>query len=119
MIFGSTNHNKPSRFIEEIPPDLIENTSKQSIISTQKIRQYEYKSSSEKSFDVSKSFGTGKKDEIIDISFNVGDTVIHKTFGKGVILSAKKVGNDCLLEIAFEQSSTKKLMAKFAKLEKV
>lgn len=119
MIFGSTNHNKPSRFIEEIPHDLIENISKQSIISTQKIRQSEYKASSEKSFDVSKSFGTGKKEEQIDISFNVGDTVKHKTFGKGVILSAKKVGNDCLLEIAFEQSSTKKLMAKFAKLEKV
>jgi len=49
----------------------------------------------------------------------VGDTVRHKTFGTGVILSVKPMGNDNLLEVAFDRAGTKKLMANFAKLEKV
>ena len=52
-------------------------------------------------------------------SFAPGDTVLHSTFGPGLILSAKPIGNDTLLEIAFDNVGTKKLMANFAKLEKV
>ena len=52
-------------------------------------------------------------------SYQVGDTVRHKAFGTGVILSAKPMGNDTLLEIAFDKAGTKKLMANFAKLDKV
>ena len=44
--------------------------------------------------------------------------VQHKTFGKGLVISATPMGNDVLLEIAFEQG-TKKLMANFARLAKV
>ena len=50
--------------------------------------------------------------------FAVGDTVIHRTFGTGVILSASAMGNDQLLEIAFDKVGTKKLMAKFARLKR-
>ena len=48
----------------------------------------------------------------------VGDTVRHPTFGLGLVVDAKPMGNDTLLEIAFEDTGTKKLMANFAKLEK-
>jgi DNA helicase-2/ATP-dependent DNA helicase PcrA len=41
---------------------------------------------------------------------NKGDTVTHKRFGKGVVLSAAPMGNDALLEIAFEEGGTRKLM---------
>ena len=47
-----------------------------------------------------------------------GDAVIHKKFGSGVILSAVPLGNDLLLEVAFETCGTKKLMALAARLEK-
>jgi DNA helicase-2/ATP-dependent DNA helicase PcrA len=46
----------------------------------------------------------------------VGQTVEHKTFGQGMIISVKPMGNDSLLEIAFDTVGTKKLMAGFAKL---
>ena len=36
---------------------------------------------------------------------------------QGMILSVAKMGNDSLLEIAFDEKGTKKLMANFAKLE--
>lgn len=54
----------------------------------------------------------------IGIEYNQGDTVVSKVFGQGVVLSVKKMGNDSMLEIAFETAGTKKLMANYAKLEK-
>ena len=52
-------------------------------------------------------------------SYSVGDKVLHKIFGKGMILKAQKMGNDTLLEIAFEEKGTKTLMANFCKMEKI
>ena len=49
----------------------------------------------------------------------VGDTVEHKTFGVGNILNVQPMGNDLLLTIAFDKVGTKKIMATFAKLEKI
>ncbi len=44
----------------------------------------------------------------------VGDTVLHKAFGRGMVLSVTKMGSDALLEIAFDEKGTKKLLAKTA-----
>ena len=52
-------------------------------------------------------------------TYAVGDTVKHKAFGTGVVLNAKPMGNDTLLEIAFDKAGTKKVMANFAKITKV
>ena len=43
-----------------------------------------------------------------------GDMVQHTAFGRGMVLSVMKMGGDELLEIAFDQIGTKKLMAKTA-----
>ncbi|MBE6811650.1 MAG: ATP-dependent DNA helicase PcrA [Ruminococcaceae bacterium] len=51
--------------------------------------------------------------------FKAGDAVRHKKFGDGFILTATALGNDQLLEVAFDSCGTKKLMAKAAKLEKI
>jgi DNA helicase-2/ATP-dependent DNA helicase PcrA len=48
-----------------------------------------------------------------------GDRVSHVTFGEGEILSAKKMGNDMLFEVAFDKAGTKKLMGTYAKLKKL
>jgi len=47
-------------------------------------------------------------------SFQKGDMVEHKAFGKGMVLSVQKMGGDALLEIAFDNVGTKKLMLKAA-----
>ena len=52
------------------------------------------------------------------IKISVGDQIVHPNFGRGMILSAKPMGNDTLLEIAFDNVGTKKLMANYARLEK-
>ena len=40
--------------------------------------------------------------------------VQHKAFGKGMVLSVQKMGGDALIEVAFDNVGTKKLMLKSA-----
>ena len=46
--------------------------------------------------------------------YRPGDTVVHTSFGRGMILTVSRMGNDALLEIAFDEKGTKRLMAKTA-----
>lgn len=127
LMFGSTTHNPPSRFLGEIPEDLTEKTGVTSYSS------YKRSAEDEPFKDFGDDFTSGKPIRrgfsqpsakpaaaaVSSESYKIGDTVKHKVFGQGVILSAKSMGNDTLLEIAFEKSGTKKLMANFAKLTKM
>ena len=46
-------------------------------------------------------------------TYKVGDTINHKVFGSGLIISAVSTANDMILEVSFEKVGTKKLMANF------
>ena len=48
-----------------------------------------------------------------------GDRVRHKVFGEGLILSVTPMGNDNLLEVAFDTVGSKKIMSNFARLKKL
>ena len=48
------------------------------------------------------------------LELNKGDMIMHAAFGRGMVLSVLKMGGDALLEIAFDDIGTKKLMAKTA-----
>ena len=50
----------------------------------------------------------------VTIEFAPGDMVTHTAFGKGMILTVNKMGNDALLEVAFDTIGTKRLMARAA-----
>ena len=58
-----------------------------------------------------------EKSQTSNATYTVGQRVKHKAFGEGMILSAVPMGNDTLLEVAFDTKGTKKIMANFAKLE--
>ena len=60
---------------------------------------------------VSAASGTAKQ-PVLNLS--KGDSVQHAAFGRGLVLSVIAMGGDALLEIAFDQVGTKKLMAKTA-----
>ena len=51
------------------------------------------------------------------VSYSAGMRVEHKTFGVGMITAVTPMGNDAMLEIAFENVGTKKIMAGYAKLK--
>ncbi len=115
LLYGSTSRNPVSRFINEIPPELIEQKNTPSKFPYQGTVQSPGAGSKRTNRGFSKPSDTSEP----AVSYTAGDTVIHSTFGQGVLLSAQRVGNDTLLEIAFEKTGTKKLMAKFAKLQKL
>ena len=121
LLFGSTSHNRPSRFVSEIPDELIENVSKNSITAAQQIMFSKQEVKTEKSYTIPKNYTqkTSQPAQKSSDKYNVGDTVLHNAFGKGVILSVQPVGGDYFLEIAFEKASTKKIMAAYAKLKKL
>ncbi|MBQ6266732.1 MAG: UvrD-helicase domain-containing protein [Clostridia bacterium] len=121
MLFGSTKFNPPSRFLEEIPASLIHETGASAIRPAGAYRSPFAASTPPptRPQTVSRGFSVGAPKPIQrnTTTFHVGDTVLHKAYGEGVILSAKPMGNDTLLEIAFTNAGTKKIMANYAKVE--
>ena len=49
----------------------------------------------------------------------MGERVNHRVFGVGTILTITPMGGDHLVEVAFDKVGTKRIMATFAKLERV
>ncbi|MBO5359444.1 MAG: UvrD-helicase domain-containing protein [Clostridia bacterium] len=123
MLYGSTTHNRVSRFVDEIPNSLIKNTG----VAAQppmfgggmggSMGGNPYATQFKKATAPAPKPAPKPAQPIENLV--VGDSVSHATFGTGVVLSAKPMGNDILLEIAFDKAGTKKLMAKFAKLKKI
>ena len=132
MLYGRTTANKVSRFVEEIPPACL-------AAPVQKRPPAAAWGGSGPGWD---GFGAnrgaasrspqagpaGRPDrtrqgfgvyqppksagELPD--YRPGDTVQHTSFGRGMVLSVSKMGNDALLEIAFDEKGTKRLMARTA-----
>jgi DNA helicase-2/ATP-dependent DNA helicase PcrA len=125
MLFGSTQRNRPSRFLQEIPPEMVE-FSRANAFQSSGFGEAHSGSFSSTRHTVSQSASRSAgfpatppapmpKSSVV---FRAGDTVFHRTFGTGVVRSASPMGNDTLLEITFDKAGTKKLMANFARLEK-
>ncbi|MBE6791466.1 MAG: ATP-dependent DNA helicase PcrA [Ruminococcaceae bacterium] len=144
MQFGKTSMNPPSKFISEIPLDLIDDISAPS---WQSGRNSYRSSGSSYSGGYGKSYSDGYYSDDYDMPstrrssdgfksyvqeaskpaeaaaatgrFKPGDTVMHRKFGKGLVVSAQPLGNDVFLEVAFDTVGTKKLMEGMARLEKI
>lgn len=115
MIFGQTNHNRLSRFVEEIPDEY-----KEFFDETERRRQnisYHFEEEPTGRIYAEKTFSSAPKGGG-QTAFGIGDRVYHKVFGGGTVLSASPMAGDVMLEIAFDTKGTKKLMANFAKLKK-
>lgn len=135
MLYGQTSRNMPSRFLREIPSSVIDDQSVVARRSTgfttprtayanasrnelghsshNKIGSYTQSSSSAHKFGQA-----GNAAQKNNIDFKVGDTVCHKSFGTGTVLTVTPMGGDMLLEVAFDKTGTKKMMANYARLEK-
>ena len=121
MLFGSTQRNRPSRFLQEIPEELVE------FSRAEPFRSSGFGSAPSGAFATVRhavpqsaphSAAPLPPTPKAAVPFHVGDAVFHRTFGEGIVRSASPMGNDTLLEIAFDTVGTKKLMANFARLEK-
>ncbi len=118
MLYGRTNAAMQSRFLREIPESVVERKG------AYRQNAYGYGGySHQTAADTFVSRGPYKKEiekfsssanKPVVLDFNKGDMVMHTAFGKGMVLSVLKMSGDALLEIAFDQIGTKKLMAKTA-----
>ena len=142
MLFGRTSSNRPSRFVEEIPPEHLERSGRTFLDreeswggmpsrtsgyggygkperspydqrpQTSGGQRRDYGGFSRAMGSGSSSVSTAPKTDLS--AFHKGDMVRHKAFGQGMILSIQKMGGDALVEIAFDNVGTKRLMLKSA-----
>jgi DNA helicase-2/ATP-dependent DNA helicase PcrA len=130
MLYGRTQCNPVSRFVGEIPDELIyEDIPRNPYYyapqqTQQKVKVY-YSEPAQKSttgFDPYNFVGTKATQKTVqkgNLSLKEGDRVFHITFGEGEIMSARSMGGDVLYEVVFDKVGTKKLMGTYAKLKKL
>lgn len=125
-IFGNTSCAMPSRFIKEISANLVDciNTIKpqRELLNDKQLDKYNTMKENKsifKSADVFlNSLKSNIEEEDVDLSkFKVGLVVNHRKYGTGTIIKIEPEEDDLKLEIEFESFGTKRLMAKFARLE--
>lgn len=120
MIRGETQYNKVSRFIKEIPRELVElgrefpeKKLKEIPMPTsyQQMKQaFKQPAFIPKQFEVKKVQG---------LDYGVGDTVKHIKFGAGVVTDITEGGRDYEVTVNFDKVGVKKMFASFAKLKKI
>ncbi|MCQ4671667.1 DNA helicase PcrA [Lactonifactor longoviformis] len=120
MIRGETQYNKVSRFIREIPRELVdmgqsfqERKVKDIPLPSgfQQMRQaFKSQAFQPRQFEVKKSEG---------LSYGVGDTVKHIKFGVGIVENIAEGGKDYEVTVNFDKAGVKKMFASFAKLKKI
>ena len=115
MLYGRTNASMASRFLREIPENLTVKKggyqAQQSPVGYYSAPAFAQPKSVRSSSYALTSDPTAKSS---CLELNKGDMVQHTAFGRGMVLSVLKMSGDALLEIAFDQIGTKKLMAKTA-----
>ncbi len=121
MLYGRTSAAIASRFLKEIPEDII--VKKGGYTSAPRYSTYDTQGQYGRKWNdmsaytarpAQTSYSAAATQKTTYLDLNKGDMVHHTAFGKGLVLSVIKMGGDALLEIAFDQIGTKKLMAKTA-----
>ena len=125
MTHGETHYNRPSRFLNELPEELLKKEKRE------EPKEQELKPRVQTSFMQAKSiFQTKAYDSVFDLKkgmpakagsldYAVGDTVRHIKFGVGIVEKIEDGGRDYEVTVNFEKCGVKKMFAAFAKLKKL
>ena len=127
MVHGETQYKKMSRFLKEIPLELLEtgpSTKKEKKEESEPVRvKTSFMQAKEafktKAFTAPKpvqQFGTPKGGKL---PYGVGDRVKHIKFGEGTVTAITEGGRDYEVTVDFDGPGTKKMFAAFARLQKV
>ncbi len=116
MLYGQTMRNKLSTFVREIPENLIEKTG-------ERVHKpaSEWKKPVKPNYLAQEAAMAAARTAPMasGIVFAAGDRVKHNVFGEGTVADAKRMGNDTMLTINFDNGQSKKVMANFARIEKL
>lgn len=121
MIRGETQFNKMSRFLKEIPGNLMESGNvfeKETEMPTQNTYQQAKQLFKQKAFSAGKpvQFAVTKEKQL---AYTTGDRVKHMKFGEGLVLGITEGGRDYEVTVQFDKAGIKKMFASFAKLQKI
>ncbi|MFB5661200.1 DNA helicase PcrA [Alteribacillus sp. HJP-4] len=125
QLYGRTQANPVSRFIEELPQELLEgkeetqqpNWMDSGSRTTGKISPYERKRQAATAPSQGRSIAANTGGSNFD--WSVGDKAEHKKWGTGTVVSTKGEGENLELDVAFPTEGIKRLFAKFAPITKV
>lgn len=133
MIRGETQYNKVSRFVKEIPRNLltgaVRNPSVTKTLSEAPVQSFRQANSkvnpifsTRNTYETkpyqSTSFSSNATSKI-SLSYGNGDRVRHMKFGEGTVTQIVEGGRDYEVTVDFDKVGTKKMFASFAKLKKV
>lgn len=125
MVRGETQYNKVSRFMKEIPLELLDNGNRSSKMSEERqeipkqtaytqakqtFKAKAFSAAAPKQFAVSKEKG---------LDYGVGDRVRHMKFGEGTVTQITEGGRDFEVTVEFDTVGVKKMFAGFARLIKL
>ena len=124
MIHGNTQYNRVSRFVEEIPEELL---SEHLVIEKKKevepVKHSTYQQAKQafqaKPFAAAKPVQQFGKKQGGALDYEVGDRVRHVKFGEGLVTQITSGGRDYEVTVAFDTAGVKKMFAMFAKLQKI
>ncbi|WP_425803450.1 DNA helicase PcrA [Desulfitobacterium sp. Sab5] len=124
MLYGRTQYNRPSEFMEEIPPQLMVDRDPIDPPPTRMKKPQPQTGMGNRNFGGRSSWGTWDKEignpvkEPGTFDYHVGEKVEHAKFGKGIIVAIKGEGSQAEISIVFG-GQIKKLIAEYAKLTKI
>lgn len=116
VLYGQTMRNRLSTFVREIPENLIEKTGERV-----KPAQSTWKKPEKPNYLAQEAAMAAARPAPVStgVVFASGDRVRHNVFGEGTVSEAKRMGNDTMLTISFDNGQTKKVMANYARVEKI
>jgi DNA helicase-2/ATP-dependent DNA helicase PcrA len=108
-LWGDSEVRLPSRFLADIPPELVEGRRKQTARTPADGEARRYRLQTR---------WTEEPKESSVAQFSVGDRVRHHAFGRGIVMSSKVSGGDEEVTVAFDKAGIKRLLASYANLER-
>ncbi len=99
-LFGRSQANRKSRFLDEIPADLLEGVKPRPVYGTKR--------------HPARRITPAANNQ----SYKVGDKVIHKTWGEGLVSNVTEKSGSLELDIIFKTVGMKRLLSQFAPIEK-
>ncbi len=96
-VHGSETYNAPSRFVREIPAELLEEVRLQT--------------------SITRPVSSLTQTEVPDTGLSLGQRVYHQIFGEGVVLNFEGRGNSARVEVNFDAEGSKWLVLQYANLQ--
>ena len=125
LLFGQTLYGRESRFLREIPEELLERTGRTASGQSGQERAAEARAARRNAIEaenaISRRVGVGSATaagNTASFDLQPGDRVMHRVFGEGTVLTVTPMGGDHMVEIRFSKG-VKKIMAAFARLQKL